>query len=155
VEAFDMIFLKSNVSGERNCFHVVHLPQWLTKAAMRIRLPLIAFYGRFGTWLPLRKSNTHMSIVYGRVIDISEPCAEPTDAQIDEIYTQFHAQLQEMFHRYKRHFGYAEDEILRVIQPKDSPVSTSNKKQNIKEAAQKFELPHDSSKSRSRSHKKQ
>lgn len=73
--------------GEKWMYNRWVPPQVVTDFFMRtIKTPLLLFWGRFCTWIPLRR---HLTTVFGRPIRV-EKCEAPTDEQVEELYTKFH-----------------------------------------------------------------
>jgi hypothetical protein len=67
------------VFGEKWLYNRKELPKWFTRFFMKtMRLPLILFWGRFGTWIPYRRM---LSVVYGKPISVKQT-AEPTQEEV-------------------------------------------------------------------------
>jgi hypothetical protein len=97
------------VFGEKWLYHRAHLPRFVQNFFMKtLRLPLIIFWGQWFTWLPLRR---HLSVVFGTPIHVKQ-IDEPTVEQINAVYNTYITAIQDIFERYKKTYGYSEDESL-------------------------------------------
>lgn len=99
------------VFGEKWMYSMWRPPRAVWKAILRVlRVPLIVFWGRFGTWMPYRKS---LGIVYGKPIAVKQD-DNPSDEQVEKLHKQFMDATEEIFNDYKAHFGYKSNETIVV-----------------------------------------
>ena len=89
------------------------IPRLIRSFFMRVlRLPLIAFWGRWigpiPSWIPLRKP---MAVVFGAPIACPK-LAEPTQQQVDAVHLEYMNAIKRIFNEYKGRYGYADDEVL-------------------------------------------
>jgi len=97
------------VFGEKWVYRRLHLPRVVQNFFMKtLRLPLIIFWGQWFTWLPFQRP---LSVVFGTPIPVSK-IAEPSNEQIDELFTRYITAIQSIFDRYKSVYGYASGEKL-------------------------------------------
>jgi len=103
----------SFVFGEKWMYHRVFLPKTITDFSLRVLgIPLLLFYGRFCSWLPL--SGRKMAVVYGQPIEV-EQMEKPSDEYVEEIVGRTQQEISRIFHTYKKEFGYADDETIQFI----------------------------------------
>ncbi|OQR81982.1 diacylglycerol O-acyltransferase [Thraustotheca clavata] len=88
-------------------------PQSLRQAALQVlKVPLLLFWGRWCTWVPLRLSgNRRMGVVYGKPI-VVEQKDDPTDEDCLVYHAKYIESIKGLFNKYKSEFGYDEDETL-------------------------------------------
>jgi hypothetical protein len=78
--------------------------------------PLGSRLGRWGSLLPWEPAQPQqgLGVVFGSPL----PCQQldnPSPQQVAALHADFCAALQELWHRHKRSFGYAEGEALLLI----------------------------------------
>lgn len=101
------------VFGEKHAYHKLNLPEKFKKFMMEtLRTPLIIFWGKFFTWLPLQHDNFFLSVVYGKPIRIEKAITEPTNQEVDALYEKFYGDIQALYEKYKDRYGYSEKERL-------------------------------------------
>lgn len=98
------------VYGERTAFRKLELPaalrNWCLKA---LRLPLIVFYGRWGTLMPRR---LRLSVVVGAPLEVPHvPDIAKEDPRIDEAHGRYVAALRELWEKHKARFGDAAERL--------------------------------------------
>jgi len=97
------------VFGEKWLYYRAHLPRVVQNFFMKtLRLPLIIFWGQWFTWLPLRRN---LSVVFGTPITVSK-IEEPSNEEIEKVYQQYISAIQDLFNRYRKTYGYGDDERL-------------------------------------------
>jgi hypothetical protein len=100
------------VFGEKWKYERKFLPKPIMDFFMKtLRLPVIIFFGKFFTWIPL--SRGHMTVVYGKPIPVVQSDT-PTAEYIDELFEKFYAQIRELFDTHKTNLGYSKDETLTI-----------------------------------------
>lgn len=76
-----------------------------------LKIPMIFFWGKF-MWMPKRMpEGKRFGVVYGKPIP-TKLTAEPTEAEIRAVHTQYVAEIERLFSQYKASYGYDEDETL-------------------------------------------
>jgi hypothetical protein len=89
-------------------------------------MPMILFWGRYGTFLPKHDAEkAFLTVVFGSPIPTKQT-AEPSDAYIDEIWELYIGQIKSLYETYKNKYGYPSDDVL-VIQ--EAKSSSSKKKE--------------------------
>ena len=76
-----------------------------------LKFPVLLFYGRFYTLLPLPARPEGLLVAVGKPIPVKR-VAEPTAAQVDALHAQYTTELRNLFTRWRTHAGYSEDEQL-------------------------------------------
>jgi diacylglycerol O-acyltransferase 2, plant len=101
------------VFNERDAYHRVHFPAGLVRFVKRtFGLPLLWFYGRFGTLLPFPIQNG-LGVVFGKPLEVPHlPAVTKEDPVVEEYHRKYIAEIQKLWHEHKGKFGYAEDEKL-------------------------------------------
>lgn len=84
---------------------------------------MLAFYGKGYTWIPLQPE-PGMSLVFGKPIEVTQN-DDPSDQEIDELYTKHYDTMREIFDKYKTAAGYSDDETLEIV---DEAVHTPRKR---------------------------
>eukprot|EP00164_Ancoracysta_twista_P002183 GFYU01002882.1.p1 GENE.GFYU01002882.1~~GFYU01002882.1.p1 ORF type:complete len:388 (+),score=115.21 GFYU01002882.1:176-1339(+) len=97
------------VFGEKWMYNVVDIPapirQWFLR---NLLTPLILFWGRGFTWMPLRAP---LSAVFGKAMHV-EKNPSPSQEEIDAVHSAYMMEVQRLFHKYKGRFGYSDEETL-------------------------------------------
>jgi 2-acylglycerol O-acyltransferase 2 len=100
------------VFGEKHLYHRKLLSEKLRLFLLKVlKFPVLLFYGRFFTLLPLPARKEGLLVVVGTPIPV-EKVAEPTTAQVDALHARYTQELRELFTRWRAHAGYAESEQL-------------------------------------------
>lgn len=100
------------VFGERHLYRRKLPSERLRLFLLRVlKFPVLLFYGRWFTLLPLPAKKEGVLVVVGKPI-LVDRVAEPTPAQIDALHAQYTQALRELFTRWRSHAGYAESEQL-------------------------------------------
>jgi hypothetical protein len=82
----------------------------LERISRKLGFALIIIYGRLGLPIPYR---VPVLGVLGRGIPTAHiQCAEPTDAQIDEIQAKLLTEMQGLFDRYKSLYGWPDKKLI-------------------------------------------
>ncbi|KAF0700339.1 Aste57867_9152 [Aphanomyces stellatus] len=90
-----------------------------------IKVPFLVFWGRFGTWMPLRLTgNRRFGVVYGKPISVTKN-ENPTDEEIAVLHAIYVERVKELFAKYKTEFGYDDDETLVIVSSKRPHASKS------------------------------
>ncbi|KAL0477256.1 2-acylglycerol O-acyltransferase [Acrasis kona] len=101
------------VFGEKNCYDRKFLPKVIEDFFMKtLKLPVILFFGKFWTWLPM-SGKPGITIVYGKPIPVIQSDA-PTKEYIDELFKKFYDQIGALFETHKINAGYTKDQRLVV-----------------------------------------
>lgn len=107
-----------HVIGEKYLHGRLFLPAWLHNFFLQtLRIPIIIFWGLWGTWVPFRDPKRPLSVIFGAPI----PCERhknPTREQIQEKFDLFMKAQTELFERYKFAAGYDANETLRIVDAK-------------------------------------
>jgi len=105
------------VFGEKWVYRRLHpYPAIKTFFYNVLKVPLIIFWGKWLTWLPITDPTRPMSIVFGTPIPVPK-IENPTDEEINTYHKKFIQGIETIFEKYKIKFGYTEDETLGYIQP--------------------------------------
>ena len=109
------------VFGEKRCYGRLNVNakarDFLLK---RLKIPLIVFWGRFGTWYPFRAKQT---VVFGAPIattfedvdaDDEKSRAERFDAHVDRLHATYCDAVAALFEKHKAFAGYGPEESLTV-----------------------------------------
>lgn len=101
------------VFGERAAYHRVHFPSALVKFVKKtLGLPLLWFYGRFGTLLPFEIPGG-LGVVFGKPIEVPHlPVVTKEDAVVEQMHKRYMEEVSKLWHEHKARFGYGEDEKL-------------------------------------------
>jgi len=103
----------SFVFGEKHAYHKLDIPQKVKSFMMdTFRTPLIIFWGRLYTWLPLVQDKFFLSVVYGKPIRIEKAIPEPSNEEVDALYERFYGDIRNLFDKYKTRYGYLDSERL-------------------------------------------
>lgn len=99
------------IYNERHAYTPVHLPAWLRGFCLRrFKMPMLLFFGRFGTLMPLP---FHLGIVFGKPIEVLRS-TEPTEEEINELHARYKQALLALWEEHKTKFGYTEQDVLVV-----------------------------------------
>ena len=99
------------VFGEKSMYSMWRPPRRLWKWLLKVlRIPLIVFWGRFGTWMPYRKP---LAIVYGKPLEVQQE-GNPSDEQVERLHQAFMESINTLFHEYRDRFGYHTEELLEI-----------------------------------------
>jgi 1-acyl-sn-glycerol-3-phosphate acyltransferase len=108
------------VFGEKRCYRRLNvhatLRDWLLR---RLKIPLILFWGRFGTWYPFKAKQT---VVFGAPIataEIDDDRSFATDderfaARVDRLHAEYCDAVTALFETHKAEAGYGPEETLTV-----------------------------------------
>jgi len=97
------------VFGEKWLYSHVHFPKWLTEFFLnRLRVPLLLFWGRWGTYLPYHGK---LGVVYGKPMTVPHS-PNPTDQEVEEVASRYEYEVRHLFDTYKKQMGYGDDETL-------------------------------------------
>lgn len=100
------------VFGEKWLYSRVQIPGFIRDWFLRVtRVPLILFWGKWGTLMPFKK---RLGVVYGAPIRVDK-VEDPSEEQLNRLHAQYTEAVCALFHAHKRHFGYDDDEVLEVI----------------------------------------
>lgn len=85
-------------------YHRAMLPRFIKDFFMNtLKTPLILFWGRLFTWLPLHQP---MSVVFGAPISVqAHVCAEPSQEVVDAVYEQYRKEMNRLYNTYKDAYG--------------------------------------------------
>lgn len=98
------------VFGEKWMYERKFLPKSIMDFFMKtLRLPLIIFFGRWWTWIPLQRKP--ITVVFGEPIQV-EKMDNPNDEYINQIFEKFYGQIRKLFEDHKGKLGYDKDEVL-------------------------------------------
>lgn len=118
------------VFREKHAYHKLDIPAKVKSFMMEtFRTPLIIFWGRFYSWLPLAQDKFYLSVVFGKPIQVDKPISEPTDEQINALYDQFYGEIKGLFEKYKTRYGYSETERLVIREAHAEEKSKKMKKE--------------------------
>ena len=97
------------VFGEKYLYRRIMPSERLRSFALKwFRMPLLLFFGRWGTLLPLRGN---MMIVVGA--PIPTPLVEkPTEQQVDELHAAYQRALRDLFMTWRGEAGYGNEELI-------------------------------------------
>jgi len=97
------------VFGEKWLYNRFYLPHSFTRFFMKtLRLPLLIFWGRFLSYVPIQKQ---LATVYGRPLTVPH-IENPTRQQVEKVEAAYRKEVQRLFDHYKVQFGYSEEEVL-------------------------------------------
>jgi hypothetical protein len=121
------------VFREKHAYHKLDIPAKVKSFMMdAFRTPLIIFWGRLYSWLPLVQDKFYLSVVFGKPIQVQKPISEPTDEQIDALYDKFYGEIKGLFEKYKTRYGYSETErlVIREAHAEEKPKMKKEKQTN-------------------------
>lgn len=119
------------VFREKHAYHKLNLPEKFKKFMMdTLRTPLIIFWGKFLTWLPLQQDKFYLSVVYGKPIRTEKAIAEPTQEEVDELYEKFYGEIKALYEKYKERYGYSKEERLIVREAHKEEKKRRNNNEN-------------------------
>jgi diacylglycerol O-acyltransferase 2, plant len=100
------------VFNERRAYTRIDPPGWLVRFCLRrLRLPLLLFYGRWGSLMP--RAGVGLGIVFGAPIEVPHvPGADKGDAVVEAAAAAYHAALEALWEAHKARFGYSPHERL-------------------------------------------
>ena len=100
------------VFNERKAYTKLDPPQWLIKYFLKhLRLPVLAFYGRWGTLLP--RAGINLGVVFGAPITVPHiPSVSKTDYVVAQTAELYQKHLKELWEKHKKRFGYTDDDRL-------------------------------------------
>jgi hypothetical protein len=100
------------VFSEKHLYHRKLPSERLRMFLLRVlKFPVLLFYGRFFTLLPLKARPEGLLVAVGKPIPV-ERVAEPTSAQVDALHAQYVKELKALFERWRGHAGYDASEQL-------------------------------------------
>ncbi|KAF0700340.1 Aste57867_9153 [Aphanomyces stellatus] len=107
------------VFGEKWMYNIWNPPASVRKFFYKtLKVPFLAFWGRFGTWLPVQLTGKRrFGVVYGKPIPVTKN-ENPTDEEIAALHAIYVERVKEIFAKYKTEFGYDDDETLTIIASK-------------------------------------
>ncbi|CAL8101517.1 unnamed protein product [Orchesella dallaii] len=114
----------SFVFGEKHAYHKLNLPEKFKKFMMEtLRTPLIIFWGKFFTWLPLQQEKFYLSTIFGKPIRVEKAVAEPSEEEVNELYEQFYSEIRNLYEKYKERYGYGTTErlVIREAHKEEKP----------------------------------
>lgn len=101
------------VFGEKWMYHRLNVSKGVRQWFLRVlRVPLLIFWGRFCTWIPL--PGRQLSVVFGAPIPTPH-VPEPSEQLVNEVHAKFVAAVQEMFEQFRDKMQYDADERLVVL----------------------------------------
>lgn len=128
------------VFGEKHAYHKLNLPEKFKKFMMdSLRTPLIIFWGKFFTWLPLQQDKFFLSVVYGKPIRVEKAEPEPSAEVVDAMYEKFYSEIKVLYEKYKERYGYSENErlIIREAHKEEKLRGNNNSRKNCNSNGQK------------------
>jgi 1-acyl-sn-glycerol-3-phosphate acyltransferase len=100
------------VFSEKHLYHRKLPSERLRLFLLRVlKFPVLLFYGRFFTLLPLKARPEGLLVAVGKPIPV-ERVAEPSSEQVDALHAQYVTELKALFERWRVHAGYAASEQL-------------------------------------------
>ncbi|KAF0700338.1 Aste57867_9151 [Aphanomyces stellatus] len=113
--------------GEKWMYNIWNPPTSVRQFFLKtLKVPLLLFWGRFGTWLPVRLTgNRRFGVVYGKPIPVHKN-AHPTPDEVAALHAIYIERVQEIFAKYKAEFGYDDNETLTIVsskRPQKSPLA--------------------------------
>jgi hypothetical protein len=102
------------VFGEKKCYERLNVHanvrDWFLNT---LKIPLIVFWGRYGTWYPFRAKQT---VVFGAPIStLKKDGSKSTDADVDALHAEYRDALVALFEAHKEEAGYGPEETLVVV----------------------------------------
>ncbi|CAK4677786.1 hypothetical protein AeMF1_001047 [Aphanomyces euteiches] len=103
------------VFGEKWMYNIWNPPQSVRSFFLKtLKVPLLLFWGRCFTWLPLRLTGKRkFGVVFGKPIPVDKK-EDPTDEELTKLHALYVERLKEIFEKYKAEFGYDDDETLNI-----------------------------------------
>lgn len=100
------------VFGEKWLYNVWTPSHRITSFFWRtIQVPMIFFWGRV-LWMPMPPpEGKSFGVVYGKPLSVPST-QHPTDEQVHVVQEAYVAEVERLFHQYKKSFGYDDDETL-------------------------------------------
>ncbi len=100
------------VFGERDAYRRVDLPAWLQNFCLRrLRVPLLLFFGRWGSWLPPKGAK--IGVVFGAPLPVPHvPDAGKDHPAVLAAHAAYIAAYTALWNNHKSDFGYADDDLL-------------------------------------------
>lgn len=100
------------VFNERKAYSRKNPPAWLKAFCLsRFRLPLLVFYGRWGSLAP--RTGVKLGVVVGAPVEVAHvPGASKDDPAVVDAAERYRAALEKLWEAHKARFGYARDEEL-------------------------------------------
>lgn len=100
------------VFGEKWLYRHLHFPRAVTDFFLNtLRFPLLLFWGRWFTYMPLKRQ---LAIVYGKPLSVTKN-PNPTDAEVAAVQTAYETAVRDIFERYKARYGYSPSETLTFV----------------------------------------
>jgi hypothetical protein len=96
------------VFNEKYMYRRAFLPTKPAAVLRRFGIPLIFFYGRWGTLLPQRHK---LLVVVGAPIAVSKT-AEPTPEAVDALHAQYVAALRMLYEKWRAEAGYGDTPLV-------------------------------------------
>ena len=99
------------VFGEKYLYSMWRPPRRIWQTLLKTyKVPLIFFWGQFGTWVPYRKS---LGVVYGKSIPVQQE-DKPSEESVERLHKEYVAAIVTLFEEYKEQFGYDDCETLEI-----------------------------------------
>lgn len=109
------------VFGEKKCYKRLNVPAKARDFLLKtLKIPLIVFWGRFGTWYPFKAKQT---VVFGAPIKTTfneavdeddEKRAERFEKHVDRLHATYCDAVAALFEKHKAFAGYGPEESLTV-----------------------------------------
>ena len=100
------------VFSEKHLYHRKLPSERLRLFLLRLlKFPVLLFYGRFYTLLPLKARPEGLLVAVGKPIPV-ERVAEPTPAQVEALHARYTKELKALFERWRGPAGYDASEQL-------------------------------------------
>jgi 1-acyl-sn-glycerol-3-phosphate acyltransferase len=96
------------VFGEKFMYQRVFLPTKPAAVLRRFGIPLVLFFGRWGTLLPQRHK---LLVVVGAPIAVTKT-AEPTAEAVDALHAQYVAELRMLYEKWREEAGYGDAPLV-------------------------------------------
>lgn len=116
--------------GEKWIHEVVRLPKFIRQFLRPFRMSGTLLKGRGLTLLGFLEPS--LGFVWGEPIKVRQQ--SPVDeAYLDEVHKQVMESVESIFHRYKKRFGYPDDETLTLVSPAEAKAAIGEARRSISE----------------------